>query len=207
VPVTVTDEYVEALRLFLTDDDAFEQLSSQLEERDGRDGGNVYAALVGMAFAVAARRRFGPSYRSGDVIRLVAHARTALQDSSGDIDPRTAERMLRAVLCDNSTADGLGEQARALAIPALLAVMVDQLGLSDSDLDAFLAEACSLADRVLAEGREDANGYRQTAALRLIGGRGQVLLHCHPPEWKVRSDRNCPAGCQIPVADSYCKHS
>jgi hypothetical protein len=148
--VQVTDEYAEALRLFLTGDGAFGQLSSQLEKRDGHDGGDVYAALVGMAFVVAARRRFGPSYRSGDVIRLVAHARTALQDSSGEIDPRTAERMLRAVLGDNSTADGLDEQARALTIPALLAVMVDQLGLSNSDLDAFLAEARSLADRVLA---------------------------------------------------------
>jgi hypothetical protein len=146
--VQVTDEYVEALRLFLTDDDAFEQLSSQLEKRDGHDGGDVYAALVGAAFVAAARRRFGPSYRSRDVIRLVAQARAALRDSSGDVDPRTAERMLAAVLGDNPTVDGLDEQARALTIPALLAVMVDQLALSDSDLDAFLAEARSLAGRV-----------------------------------------------------------
>ena len=146
----VAGEYVEALRLFLAGDHAFNDLSRQLEDRDGRDGGDVYAALAGMAFAVAAWRRFGPSYQAGDVIRFVAQIRTALHGSGTDIDPRTAERVLRAVLGDTTAAEGLDERAKALAVPALLAAMVDHLGLSDSDLDTFVAEVRSRAERVLA---------------------------------------------------------
>lgn len=49
----VSDEYVEALRLFLKGDDAFEPLSRGLEERDGAAGGNIYAALMAAALHVA----------------------------------------------------------------------------------------------------------------------------------------------------------
>lgn len=88
--MTVTDEYVAAMRAFLTGDPAFSGLARHLEARDGDAGGNVYAALLGMTFAVAARHRFAGGYTTADVIRFVASARTS-PAGDPDIDPRTAE--------------------------------------------------------------------------------------------------------------------
>ena len=156
----VSDEYVEALRLFLKDDDAFEPVSRGLEERDGAAGGNIYAALMAAALHVAARRRFGSSYTNPDVIRFVALVRGTLQRSDADIDPRTAEAVLRTVLGGPAADMGGDVYAQAKALPAMLLVMVRLLDPSDSELTAFLAEARTLAANTLADaGRTAGPGF------------------------------------------------
>jgi hypothetical protein len=147
----VTDDYVQALRLFLTGDDGYNEISRRLEERDGDDGGNLYGALVSAAFAIAARRRFGAATQATEVIQFVAHLRAALQKSGGDIDPRTAETMLHAVLHDEPVPSGLDEQAKVLAVTALLLDMVNQSKLPDPELDTLLAQARVLGDRILVD--------------------------------------------------------
>lgn len=148
--VTVTDEYVAALRAFLTGDPAFGGLARRLEARDGDAGGNVYAALLAMTFTVAARRRFAGGYTTADVIRFAASARTS---PAGDvtIDPRIAERVLRGALGDAPAARGLDDHARALAITALLSAMLAEENMSGPELDVLLAQARPLADRALAQ--------------------------------------------------------
>lgn len=145
----VTEEYVAALRASLTgDDDTFAQLSAHLQSRDGPGSGTAYAALQAMALTLAARRRFSPAYTASDVIRFVAQVRAAIGD---EVDPLTAERVLRAVLGDPAPAERLDEHAEALAVPALLLVLVAQERLSDEDLEALLAQAQVMANRILAE--------------------------------------------------------
>lgn len=149
--MTVTDEYVAALRAFLTGDPAFDALSRHLEARDGDEGGNVYTALVGMTFVVAARRRFAGSYTTADVIRFVAHARAAATSVRGaGIDPQAAERVLRGALGEATAAEGLDDHAKLPAITLLLSAMVAGENMSGPDLDALLAQARLLADRALA---------------------------------------------------------
>lgn len=159
----IPDEYVEALRLFLTDDDAFTAVSRGLEERDGTGGGSIYATLTGAALHVAARRRFGSSCTNPDVIRFVALVRGTLQRSGADIGPRTAEAVLRTVLEGPAAEMGGDVYAQAKALPAMLLVMVRLLNLSHSELSAFLAEARTLAGSTLADvGRTTGPGFNQT---------------------------------------------
>jgi hypothetical protein len=156
----VFDEYVEVLRLFLKEDDAFEPVSRGLEQRDRATGGNVYAALMAAALHVAARRRFGSSYTNPDVIRFVAMVRGTLQQPDADIDPRTAEAVLRTVLGSSAADMGGDVYAQAKALPAMLLVMVRLLDLPDSELSAFLAEARALAASTLADaGRTAGPGF------------------------------------------------
>lgn len=145
----VTEEYVAALRAFLTgEDDAFSQLGARLQARDGPGSGNVYAALQAMALTLAARRRFAPACSASEVIRFVAQVRTVMGD---EVDPLTAERVLRGVLGEPASAQALDEHAKALVVPALLLVLVGQDNLPDVDLEALLAQARVMANRMLAE--------------------------------------------------------
>jgi hypothetical protein len=144
----VTDEHVAALRAFLTEDEeTFDRVSAI---RRKRGGGNEYSALQGAAFAAAARRRFPDGHTAGDVVRLVAEVRSAVDDTDGEIDPRTAEGLLHSVLCDPAAAEGLDELAKARTQPALLYAMLEEGEFSSADLDTLLAEARELADRWLA---------------------------------------------------------
>ncbi len=145
----ISDEHVAALRAFLTaDDETFDRVSTVLEERGG---GNAYAALQGAAFAVAARRRFPGGATAGNVVRLVAALRTAANDTDGEIDPRTSERLLHSVLGTPAAAGGLDEQSKAKAQPALLYALLEEGDLSGAALDSVLAEARELASRWLAD--------------------------------------------------------
>ena len=140
---------VAALRAFLTgDDDTFGQLSAHLQSRDGPGSGDTYAAMQAMTLTLAARRRFGPAYTPGEVIRFVAQVRAVLGD---EVDPLTAERVLRGVLGDPVSAEGLDEHAKALAVPALLLVLVGQEKLPGEDLETLLAQARVMANHLLAE--------------------------------------------------------
>jgi hypothetical protein len=146
----VADEYVETLRLFLTDDDAFEQASRRLEHRDGEAGGNTYSALMAAVLRIAAQRYFGPTHKKSDVIQFVAHARAALQRTGGDdIDAGTAETILRALLGDPVMIGEEDKMIKAAALTAMLAVMVRDLGLSDEELGILLSQSRTLADRLL----------------------------------------------------------
>jgi len=148
--VTVTDEYVAALRAYLTGDPtAFDAISGRLAERDGDEGGNTFGALLGMAFVVAARRRFAAGYTDGDIVQVVAQARAAFAGRSDGIDPLAAERMLRAVL-GGVPAEGVDERVKAVVIPALLLELTNQEQLRGHTLDAYLAETRALTERVQA---------------------------------------------------------
>lgn len=148
--MTVTDEYVAALRAFLTGDPAFSGLARHLEARDGDAGGTVYAALLAMTFTVAARRRFAGGYTTADVIRFVASARISPAGEAG-IDPRAAERVLHAALDDAPAAHRVDAHARGLAITALLSAIVAEENLHGPALDELLAAARRLTDRALAQ--------------------------------------------------------
>jgi hypothetical protein len=79
------------------------------------------------------------------VIRFVGRTRAALGDKAGQIDPGTAERLLRAVLSDPSQAAGLDQDQAALATMAMLKALVIEEGLTGADMDAFLAESLAQA--------------------------------------------------------------
>jgi hypothetical protein len=80
-----------------------------------------------------------------------------------EVDPLTAEQVLRGVLGDPA-AEAWTSHARALAVTALLLVLVGQEKLPGEDLEALLAQAQALANRMLAHaGRTQWRPYRAVA--------------------------------------------
>jgi hypothetical protein len=106
-----------------------------------------YGELVYAAFVAAVRRRFSPTWTLPKVIRFVAAARADLLQDGIEIDPRTAETLIRRALGDG-IATRLEEEARVRAQIFLLIQLIDDEGLDDAGLDAFLAQARSLADQL-----------------------------------------------------------
>lgn len=143
--VPVGGEHVAALRAFLTGDGtAFDRISALFDEDSSWQ---ACGALLDAAFAVAARRRFPGGYKTEDVIRFVGRTRAACHDETGQIDPGTAERLLRSVLSGPPHAAGLDQNIAALATMALLKALVAEEGLSGPEMDAFLAASLDEARR------------------------------------------------------------
>jgi hypothetical protein len=134
---------VAALRAFLAGDDTAFDLIGGLLDEDG--SWQAYGLLQAAALAVAARRRFPHGYQAADVIRFVGRTRAALGDQAGQINPGTAERLLRAVLSNPAQAAGLDQDMAALATMALLKALVTEEGLTGADIDAFLTESLTQA--------------------------------------------------------------
>lgn len=141
----VGDQHVAALRAFLAmESDYFSGISGRLiKDGDVAD----YGGLVYAAFVTAVRRRFAPTWTVPQVVRFVGEMRVDLLRDGIDIDPRTAEILVRRALGDGIDVR-LEEEASARAQIFLLLVLIDDEGLDDAGLDAFLAQARSLADQL-----------------------------------------------------------
>ena len=143
--MAVNDEQVAALRAFLVpESDDAAQLTEQLVESKCLAG---YGELVYAAVVTAVRRRFSRIWTIADVIRFVAAMRARLLNDRIEIDPRTAETLIRRALGD-VIADELDEEARARAQIFLLGELVIDEGFDEVGLDGFLAMARGLADQL-----------------------------------------------------------
>lgn len=140
------DKQLAALRAFLAlEPEEAQRLTKQLVQTDDVDG---YGELVYAAFVTAVRRRFPPKWRVPDVIRFVATARARLVNDVIEIDPRTAEAMVRRALGDGIASE-LDEEASARAQIFLLGELIVDENLDDAGLDEFLVEARTLADHLI----------------------------------------------------------
>jgi hypothetical protein len=145
VGTLVSGEQVAALRAFLAlDSDQARRLTEQLVEAGRVEG---YGELVYAAFVSTVRRRFSPTWTVSDIIRFVAATRAELLQDDIEIDPRTAEILVRRALGDGIAIE-LNEKSRARAQILLLSKMVVDAGFDDAGLDALLAQARSLADQM-----------------------------------------------------------
>jgi len=141
----VTDEQVAALRAYLADDlDQHRQLYARLD-RAARSG---YTALLAAAFFEAVNRRFAQEGTPAAVIEFVADVRGRSEALGEAIDPRAAERLIRAALTDEDI-DDLDDKAKGGLYVVLLAGLIGDEQLSDDGLDEFLAEARKVADEWL----------------------------------------------------------
>jgi hypothetical protein len=145
--VRVTNDQVATLRSYLSGDFAdYEQRRSQVDRSPDRTG---YAALVSAAFCEAVERRFSQQDPPERVIEFVADVRAQFDRDGNQIDPRAAERMIRAVYTDETIND-LDSATKGRTQIILLAALVSSERLDDAGLDAFLGDATKLADRWLA---------------------------------------------------------
>ncbi len=144
--MAVTDEQVATLRAQLEGNlEEHRRLLAQLDPATARTG---YAALIAAAFSLATDRRFAADGDMAQVVEYVASVRSTTE-SMAEIDPRVAERLLLAVYTDEQIND-IDVRVRYETQILLLAALVADAQLDKTDLDTFLAQARSLADKWLA---------------------------------------------------------
>jgi hypothetical protein len=140
----VTDEQVAALRAQLSGrTEEHQRLFSALSEEDVRTG---YRALVSGAFMIAAEQRFGRQTTPAALAEFVAELRAGYESVAAKLDPRTAERVLRAAYTSDRLSD-LDPRAVWQARVLLLAGMVSSARLDSQALEDLLSQARKLADQ------------------------------------------------------------
>ncbi|MFY1689477.1 hypothetical protein [Plantactinospora sp. WMMB782] len=139
--------YLELIReLVRGDAEAYRERCAQLDETGWADLGLV----VGAAFFLAVRLRPRAFPDRVEIIWYVADARAEMADTSFDVDPRTAERLIGAATISNpDDLDGLDPDAVIEAEMLLLWKLLRPL--SDDELAGFLAEVDVLATRWAAD--------------------------------------------------------
>ncbi|MEV5710270.1 hypothetical protein [Actinoallomurus sp. NPDC052274] len=144
--MAVTEVQVASLRSFLAGDPGEGvQLTRRLVESGHTEG---YGELVYAAFVTAVRRRFSPTWTIPKIVRFVATARANLLGNDVEVDPQAAEAVIRRALGD-SVATVSEDKATARAQIFLLFELIDDEELDSAGLDTFLAEARSLANRLM----------------------------------------------------------
>lgn len=138
----VPADAIDAMRAYLKGDaDGYSRLVDRLDSAAKK----AHGQLIGASFYIAANRRFAASSNNAEVVKFVGDLRARSDRLAEEIDPRQAERLIRASTFTDENVDGMDNGLYSL----LLAGLIADEQLTDSDLDAFLADACKLADEWL----------------------------------------------------------
>jgi hypothetical protein len=142
----VTDNVVAPLRAQLSGKlEEYLQLYAELDPVSKR---TAYRALVSAAFFTAVERRFGKSGSDGEVIEFVSDVRSRSDDAADKIDPRTAERIIRAVYTSEQIDDIDPKTSWRVQLLLLVGLISDEQ-LDAGGLEDFLTQARRLADQSL----------------------------------------------------------
>ena len=115
----------------------------------GRDVELDYAAraLFSSAFGLAVRRRFRPGAPVGDIARLVANARWRHQQlalSAIALSAMEVEMLIREALGEEVPTEGIPLARIIATYVVMFASIVEELALTDDELDELIAEADAL---------------------------------------------------------------
>ena len=108
-----------------------------------------YVLLIIGAFREAAKRHFGEEPLQSEVIRYVGQVRG--RSNVDDLNPVTAEKLLRSALGDTAAAMDVAPEAAAVAQLDLLIELVKDLAYDDTQLTEFLATAKTNAEAIRIE--------------------------------------------------------
>jgi hypothetical protein len=142
--MTASNEFAQYLRTLVRGQTAE---NDRIEARLDAAGWVGYPQFLAVAFFLAVERRFQRPADPGEIIRFVADIRASLADGGPDIDPDTAERMIRSVLDERVRFDmsALNAEMVGRIQSAVVYAVLTEADLADPDLDQFLAEAERLA--------------------------------------------------------------
>jgi hypothetical protein len=140
--MTDRSDYFDLIRQLVRGDHvAYKQRSQDLDEK-GWDG---LGLAVGAAFYQAVQRRFRPGSTQGEVIRFVAEARTDIEGTGYDIDPRTGEALIRAAITGET--EVIESFDPRVVVETEMLLLWKLLGpVPDEELDAFFDDADRLAE-------------------------------------------------------------
>jgi hypothetical protein len=124
------------------DHHAYRRGCAELDEK----GWQGFGLVVGAAFYSAVRRWFNGSYVAADVIRFVADFRAEIAGSGFDVEPQTAESLVRAALTGET--ELVDDMDPPVIVETELLMLWKLLGhLSDTELTLFFQEADALAEK------------------------------------------------------------
>lgn len=136
--MAIKDDEVATLRAHLAGDfEEYQRLWAELPQ-DAKE--TTYTALLAAAFCEAVERRFSKKTPDTDVIEFVAAMRARFDPDGTQIDPRAAERMIKAVYTDEEI-DDLGTRTVVSLQVAILTALITDEQLDSAALDAFMAKA------------------------------------------------------------------
>jgi hypothetical protein len=139
----VTDDQVAALKAYLSGDfHQYERIHGRLDPVAAKTG---YSALLTATFFEAVDRRFAKGGTAADVVEFVGAVRARSEEFATELDPRVAERLIRAMLTDEDV-DDIDVDTKVNSQFLLLYPLVEDQRLDDAGLDELLAEARKLAD-------------------------------------------------------------
>jgi len=144
--MAVTDEQVATLRAQLAGQvEEHRQLLDHLDPDAARKG---YTALIAAAFSLAVERRFNSASDVG-IIQFVSDVRSRAPELAERLDPRTAERIVRAAMSDEDIND-INTETLYRAQLILLGGLIGDEHLDANGVDRVVSEARKLADEWLA---------------------------------------------------------
>ncbi|MFY1697412.1 MULTISPECIES: hypothetical protein [unclassified Solwaraspora] len=119
----------------------YQERCQQLDEAGWQELGLV----LGAAFFLAARERLGDRTTRGEVIHLVADIRSKFADTTLNLDPELAEKLLVSALTGET--DDVEDAEQGALLETELVVLWHLLSDAPADkLDRFLAEVGQLAE-------------------------------------------------------------
>ncbi|GAB2628407.1 hypothetical protein Aab01nite_22180 [Paractinoplanes abujensis] len=102
-----------------------------------------------IAFGLAVRRRFDPDSPLAEIRRTVTT--TLREHSAAAVPPLAAEMLIRDALGETVPVEELGDAVRSRAHLLLFAGLVDELAMTDGELEALVVQAEELAVDAIAE--------------------------------------------------------
>jgi hypothetical protein len=120
---------------------------ARLCARFGSVDAQGFNRLLAAAFIASVHHRFDRQRSAADIVRFVAAVRTRFEDEAADeIDPSSAERLIKVALGVVSYDEDLDDKARELQIPLLSELIADER-LDANGLEELLGEARKLAEQ------------------------------------------------------------
>ncbi|WP_326561274.1 hypothetical protein [Micromonospora sp. NBC_01796] len=141
--MTIKPELPEYIRTLVRGDhDANDRIEAKLDA----EGWGGFPRFLAALFFITVDRRFGESSTPADVIKFVAELRADLSQGGPDIDAEAAEALITSII--DPSVDYTIDQSMIGRIQAATVYRVlTQEDLTDTDLDAVLAEAVELSSR------------------------------------------------------------
>ncbi|RKS67699.1 hypothetical protein BZB76_6824 [Actinomadura pelletieri DSM 43383] len=146
----VTDEQVATLRAQLSGDT--DEYVQRLDEITSPESQTSYTTLITAAFFEAVDRHFvvnGKAADDRDIIDFVATKREINPIAAEQLDPTVAEQVLAHALGKGSIPTEIDSDTLMQTQVLLLAALIGEADLSDSELETFLSKARAEADEHL----------------------------------------------------------
>ncbi|MBM0203694.1 hypothetical protein JNW90_11665 [Micromonospora sp. STR1s_5] len=123
------------------------EANDRVEARLDQLGWDGFPTLLGAVFYFAVNRRFDERTPPGEIMRFVADMRAATPAGAPEIDANSAETLIRAAVDPDVETAIDPQMAGRIQGLVILAILGDD-AIADDDLDALLADAVALANRV-----------------------------------------------------------